>query len=128
MKYINRRTFLRGTGVALALPLLDIMGTRFAQASAPTRRMVNICCTLGLYRDSWMPTTAGRNYEASEYLSIIDRHREKYTVFSGLSHEEQTGRQAHNSEITWLTSARYPGMDGFQNTISIDQLVADHLG
>ena len=114
MKYINRRTFLRGTGVALALPLLDIMGPRFAQASAPTRRMVNICCTLGLYRDSWMPTTAGRNYEASEYLSIIDRHREKYTVFSGLSHEEQTGRQAHNSEITWLTSARHPGMDGFQ--------------
>jgi len=75
-----------------------------------------------------MPTTAGRNYEASEYLSIIDRHREKYTVFSGLSHEEQTGRQAHNSEITWLTSARHPGMDGFQNTISIDQLVANHLG
>ena len=128
MKYINRRTFLRGTGVALALPLLDIMGPRFAQASAPTRRMVNICCTLGLYRDSWMPTTAGTNYEASEYLSIIDRHREKYTVFSGLSHEEQTGRQAHNSEITWLTSARHPGMDGFQNTISIDQLVANHLG
>ena len=64
----------------------------------------------------------------SEYLSIIDRHREKYTIFSGLSHEEQTGRQAHNSEITWLTSARHPGMDGFQNSISLDQTVADHLG
>ena len=128
MKYINRRSFLRGTGVALALPLLDIMGPRFAHANAPTRRMVNICCTLGLYKDSWMPADEGKDYTPSQYLSIIDRHREKYTIFSGLSHEEQTGRQAHNSEITWLTSARHPGMDGFQNSISIDQVVADHLG
>ncbi len=128
MKTINRRSFLRGTGVVLALPLLDIMGPQFANASSPTRRMINICCTLGLYRDSWMPKDLGRNYTPSEYLSIIDRHREKYTIFSGLSHEEQTGRQAHNSEITWLTSARHPGMDGFQNSISLDQTVADHLG
>ncbi len=128
MKTINRRSFLRGTGVVLALPLLDIMRPQFANASSPTRRMINICCTLGLYRDSWMPKDLGRNYTPSEYLSIIDRHREKYTIFSGLSHEEQTGRQAHNSEITWLTSARHPGMDGFQNSISLDQTVADHLG
>ena len=128
MKTINRRSFLRGTGVVLALPLLDIMGPQFANASSPTRRMINICCTLGLYRDSWMPKDLGRNYTPSEYLSIIERHREKYTIFSGLSHEEQTGRQAHNSEITWLTSARHPGMDGFQNSISLDQTVADHLG
>ena len=128
MKTINRRSFLRGTGVVLALPLLDIMGPQFANASSPTRRMINICCTLGLYRDAWMPKDLGRNYTPSEYLSIIDRHREKYTIFSGLSHEEQTGRQAHNSEITWLTSARHPGMDGFQNSISLDQTVADHLG
>ena len=128
MKYINRRSFLRGTGVALALPLLDIMGPRFARANTPTRRMINICCTLGLYKDSWMPAGEGKHYTPSQYLSIIDRHREKYTIFSGLSHEEQTGRQAHNSEITWLTSARHPGMDGFQNSISIDQVVADHLG
>ena len=128
MKTINRRSFLRGTGVVLALPLLDIMGPQFANASSPTQRMINICCTLGLYRDSWMPKDLGRNYTPSEYLSIIDRHREKYTIFSGLSHEEQTGRQAHNSEITWLTSARHPGMDGFQNSISLDQTVADHLG
>jgi len=128
MKSINRRAFLRASGVALALPVLDIMGPAFAQSALPTRRMINICCTLGLYRDSWMPKTAGRDYQTSEYLSLIDRHRDSYTIFSGFSHEEQTGRQAHNSEITWLTSARHPGMDGFQNTISIDQLVADHLG
>ena len=83
MKTINRRSFLRGTGVVLALPLLDIMGPQFANASSPTRRMINICCTLGLYRDSWMPKDLGRNYTPSEYLSIIDRHREKIHYFFG---------------------------------------------
>ncbi len=128
MKWINRRTFLRSAGVAVALPLLDVMGPRVAMASEGMKRMLNICCTLGLYRGSWMPQSTGSSYEASEYLALIDEHRQHYTVVSGLSHEEQTGRQAHNSEITWLTSARHPGLDGFVNTISIDQVVANQLG
>ena len=115
MKTINRRSFLRGTGVVLALPLLDIMG-RIRRASSPTRRMINICCTLGLYRDSWMPKDLG-GITPSEYLSIIDRHREKYTIFSGLSHEEQTGNK-HNSGDYPADVREHPGMDGFQNSIS----------
>jgi len=125
---IDRRTFLRATGVALALPLLESMRPAFGNATQPPRRMVNICATLGLYSDYWFPKTAGAGYEASDYLALIDEHRDHYTLFSGLCHEEQTGRQAHNSEITWLTSARHPGLDGFQNTISVDQVVANHYG
>ena len=126
---IDRRTFLRATGVALALPLLESMRPAFAGSPAlPPRRMVNICATLGLYSDYWFPKTAGAGYEASDYLALIDEHRDHYTLFSGLCHEEQTGRQAHNSEITWLTSARRPGLDGFQNTISVDQVAANHYG
>ena len=123
---MNRRKLLKSTGVALALPLLEIHRT--ANAAAFTPRMLNICNTLGLYAASWVPATAGRDYPAGEYLSITDRHRAKYTIVSGLSHKEQTGRQAHNSEITWLTSAKHPGMDGFQNTVSIDQIAANQLG
>ncbi|MDE0035926.1 MAG: DUF1552 domain-containing protein [Gammaproteobacteria bacterium] len=126
---IDRRTFLRATGVALALPFLESMRPAFAGTVAkPPRRMVNICATLGLYSDYWFPKTAGAGYEASDYLALIDEHRDHYTLFSGLCHEEQTGRQAHNSEITWLTSARHPGLDGFQNTISVDQVVSNHYG
>lgn len=126
---IDRRTFLRATGVALALPFLESMRPAFAGTTAqPPRRMVNICATLGLYSDYWFPKTAGGGYEASDYLTLIDEHRDHYTLFSGFCHEEQTGRQAHNSEITWLTSARHPGLDGFQNTISVDQVVANHYG
>ena len=126
---INRRTFLRASGVAMALPLLESMSPAFARAAAtPPRRMVNVCNTLGLYSESWFPKAAGTGYEATEYLSLIDQHRSQYTLFSGYAHEEQSGRQPHNSEITWLTAARRPGLDGFRNTISLDQVAANHLG
>ncbi len=126
---IDRRTFLRASGVALALPFLPSLQPAFARTTGEApRRMVNICATLGLYSDSWFPKTAGADYAPSEYLALIDEHRDHYTLFSGLCHEEQTGRQAHNSEITWLTSAKHPGLDGFQNTISLDQVVANHFG
>ena len=126
---INRRTFLRASGVAMALPLLESMSPAFARAAATApRRMVNVCNTLGLYSESWFPKAAGTGYEATEYLSLIDQHRSQYTLFSGYAHEEQSGRQPHNSEITWLTAARRPGLDGFRNTISLDQVAANHLG
>ena len=126
---INRRTFLRASGVAMALPLLESMSPAFARAAAAApRRMVNVCNTLGLYSESWFPKAAGTGYEATEYLSLIDQHRSQYTLFSGYAHEEQSGRQPHNSEITWLTAARRPGLDGFRNTISLDQVAANHLG
>ncbi len=125
---LDRRTFLKGSGVLLALPLLETMRSARAGIGIAPRRMVNICNTLGLYTPSWLPEQTGANYETTEYLELLEEHRQHYTVFSGLSHEEQTGRQAHNSEITWLTSARHPGLDGFQNTISVDQLAANHLG
>ena len=121
----NRRRFLKASGVALALPLLE--STSLAVTAAPNR-MVNICGTLGFYADSWFPKTTGIEYEPSEYLKHIDEFRDRYTLFSGLGHKNQSGRQAHNSEITWLTSAEHPGLDGFVNTQSLDQVAADHLG
>ncbi len=126
---LDRRTFLRASGVALALPLLESMAPALARAAAVApKRLVTVCSTLGLYSSSWFPRTAGADYEATEYLTLLDQHRSRYTLFSGFSHEEQSGRQPHNSEITWLTAARRPGLDGFRNSISVDQVAANHLG
>ena len=126
---LDRRTFLRASGVALALPLLESMAPVLARAAAGApKRLVTVCSTLGLYSSSWFPKTAGADYEATEYLRLLDQHRSRYTLFSGFSHEEQSGRQPHNSEITWLTAARRPGLDGFRNSISVDQVAANHLG
>ena len=70
----------------------------------------------------------GSDYETTEYLEILKQHRDDSTIFSGLSHPDQNGKQPHDTEITWLTAARNPGLGGFKNTISVDQVAAKKLG
>ncbi len=127
---ISRRAFLRGTGVSLALPFLDAMWPQrllAAQATAP-RRLVAVCTSLGIYGPALFPKQTGRDYESTPYLDMIKEHRNDVTVFSGLSHPEQAGADGHSSEMTWLTSARHPGLGGFRNSISLDQFVAEKIG
>ena len=126
---LNRRTLLQASGVSLALPLLESMRPlQGAATDAPPKRMVFVCPTLGLHPPLLWPQTPGADYESTPYLELLKDHQQDFTLFSGLSHEDQTGRQPHDSEMTWLTSARKPGMGGFRNTISVDQLAATRLG
>jgi hypothetical protein len=126
---ISRRTALKASGVAIALPLLESMNPVLADdPEAPPRRMVLICNTLGLHPPSLFPTTPGSNYESTEYLDLLSEHRNDITLFSGLSHPDQNGGMPHDTEMTWLTAARNPGLGGFKNSISIDQLAASKLG
>lgn len=129
---LSRRTFLRGTGVTMALPFLEAMLPlrAFAAASATTapKRMVAICTSLGIYGPALFPKETGRGYGSTPYLDLLKDYRDDFTIFSGLSHPEQSGPDGHASEQTWLTSARHPGMGGFRNTISIDQSIAEKIG
>ena len=126
MKAIDRRTLLKASGVSLVLPLLESMTPVFGSTSsfAPPQRTVFVCTTLGLYPPNLWPKKTGAGYESTPYLKLLEEHRQDFTLFSGLQHEDQTGRQPHDSEMTWLTSARKPGMGGFRNSISIDQVIA----
>jgi len=129
-KRLNRRTFLRAAGVALALPTLESMTPlAFAreQLDAP-KRMVMICTSLGLHGPSLFPKDSGKGYGSTPYLDLIKEHRNDFTLFSGLSHPDQAGADGHSSQMTWLTAARNPGLGGFRNTISIDQFVREKLG
>ncbi len=129
---LSRRTFLKGSGVALSLPFLDAMLPQRLLAdgskAAPPRRMVCICTSLGLHAENLFPETPGRDYTPTPYLEMLKDHRDDFSVFSGLSHPEQSGRDGHSSEMTWLTSAKNPGLAGFRNTISIDQYIAEKIG
>ena len=62
---LSRRTFLRGVGVAMALPLLESMTPVFARAREPEspRRMFAVCNNLGLLPDRFFPKNSGRDYE-----------------------------------------------------------------
>ena len=127
---ISRRTFLRGTGVALALPFLDAMwpqGASAAETAAP-KRLVAVCTSLGIYGPAFFPKETGADYTSTPYLDVLKEHRNEFTVFSGLCHPDQAGADGHSSEMTWLTSARHPGLGGFHNSISIDQFLAEKIG
>ena len=125
---ISRRRFLQGTGVAMALPLLDAMLPRTARAaSAGTpRRMFGICNNLGLRPDLFFPAGTGRDYVASPYLKLLEAHREDFTVISGVSHPNVDG--GHPSDISFLTAAPHPASSSFRNTISLDQYMAERIG
>ncbi len=92
------------------------------------RRTVAICGGLGFHTPYLFPESEGRGYESTPYIEILREHRDHFTLFSGLSHPEQNGNNGHASSLTWLTSAPRPGLAGFKNTVSLDQLIAAHLG
>ncbi len=127
--HFSRRAFLQGTGAALGLPLLDAMTPAFAAGSAkPPKRFVAMCAGLGFHAPFLFPKETGRGYALTPYLEALKDHRDDLTVLSGLSHPEQNGNNGHASEMTWLTSAKRPGLAGFRNTISIDQLISEKIG
>ncbi|GAB5406062.1 MAG: DUF1552 domain-containing protein [Aureliella sp.] len=130
---LHRRTLLRGLGVSLALPMLDAMspavaraGDRSAGTDQTPRRMIGICNNLGLLPNKFFPAQAGRGYELSPYLQLLEKHREDFTVFSGVWHPDVDG--GHPADICFLTAAPHPGSGGFRNTISIDQFIAERIG
>src|SRR5665213_1481510 len=125
---LSRRTLLRGMGVSLALPLLNVMfpaGAR-AQGTAVPRRMFGICNNLGVLPSEFFPSEAGHDYTPSPYLKLLQDHRKDFTVFAGVSHPNVDG--GHPSDISFLTAAPHPASSSFRNTISLDQYVAERVG
>jgi len=122
---IDRRTLLAGGGAALALPWLEAMGSR-AYGDEPTerepRRIVLINLNLGLYAPALFPKQAGADYEASEYLKILERFRNDFTIISGLSHPAVVGGHSAEARI-------FNGPPSSQKMgISLDQYAAMFLG
>ena len=126
---ISRRAALKASGIVIALPLLESMKPAIGhEDAAPPKRMVLICNALGLHSPSLFPKTPGADYANTEYLELLQAHRSDFTIFSGLSHPHQNGKEPHDTEMTFLTAAINPGLGGFKNSISVDQIAAMHLG
>ena len=128
-RHLSRRAFLRGMGTVLSLPFLEAMTPAFTRATTqPPKRFVAMCATLGFHTPFLHPKETGTGYTITPYLEPLKDLRDDFTVISGLEHAEQNGANGHTSEFTWLTSAKHPGLAGFKNTISIDQLIAEKIG
>lgn len=111
----------------MGLPMLECFTPRHvrgAESSRVPRRMVCINTPLGLHPPHFFPKTAGRDYELSPYLEVLQDFRQDFTVISGLAHPDVG--PSHDSNQSFLTAAPHPERRaGFKNSISLDQFAAE---
>src|SRR5215217_3931498 len=88
-KHLSRRTFLRGVGATVALPLLDSMvsaQTPVVQtAAAPKARFVAFYVPHGATMDKWTPATDGTGFAFTEILKPLEPFRDRINIVSGLA-------------------------------------------
>ncbi len=126
--FIDRRHFLRGLGMALALPAFDSLNVGFAAAVSETdpRRLICIGNHLGFWPGGFFPTGDGRDYAISQTLAPLQAHRGDFTVFSHLDHDAKGG---HGAVHSFLTGVKKEEAAGFpEKNISIDHVAAEHVG
>ena len=127
-KQLSRRTVLRSAGIAMGIPWLSAMNRAFAdgQPNQSPRRFVAMTLGLGLHAENLFPEKEGRDYQPTRYLKNLEDLRDRYTVVSGTSHPDVSG--GHRAEASLLSAAPMGRGAQARTTISIDQLMAKHLG
>src|SRR5687768_3644293 len=134
-KHLPRRTFLRGMGVTLALPLLDSMvpaRTLFAQTAAKAApRLGFVYIPHGAIMDKWTPAAEGAGFEFTPILKPLEPFRDRLNVISGLGHKAADTTAVHSlSPTTWLSGVRpkaTQGVDAFAG-VTADQIAAQSIG
>jgi hypothetical protein len=136
-KSLPRRTFLRGMGVTLALPMLDAMTPALARGNeAKTAvRLGFVYVPNGIIMDRWTPSAVGRNFEFASTMKPLEAFREHLLVLSGLA--QVNGRALGDGAgdharagATFLTGVHPKKTEGanIQAGISADQIAARELG
>jgi hypothetical protein len=134
-KSLPRRTFLRGVGATLALPLLVSMipaRTLLAQTAAkPLPRLGFVYVPHGAIMDKWTPATVGAGFEYTPILKPLEPFRDYVNVVSGLGHKAADTTAVHSlSPTTWLSGVRpkaTQGVDAFAG-VTADQIAAQMIG
>jgi len=132
---LPRRTFLRGMGATLALPLLDAMVPAASAAAKTTvkapRRLGYVYIPMGMNPQPWTPAEVGRLTQLSSSLSPLTPHIDDITVVTNLeikkAHISGNHASANSSFLTCVRPKRTEGSD-YVNGISVDQIVAQQVG
>ncbi len=133
---LPRRKFLRGAGVALSLPWLSTLGSRSARAATaaatPPLRSAFIYFPNGVWGKDWVPTSEGSDYSLSPSLEPLAEIREHCLVLTGLDKKNSHGGDGHYAKtanfLTGMPVSKTTGKDISSGGISIDQLIAKHIG
>jgi len=137
---IDRRKFLRGTGVALALPWFESF-TEFANGAKRNTDCKRLACFYmpdGIpvpreddpaFNDwSWFPHGRGKDFTFTKCLEPLEPIRDDVTVLGGLSHPSARSIHGHSNADQFLTGAPTGGSGEYRNSISIDQMFAAQAG
>lgn len=127
-KTLDRRTILKGLGVSLALPHLDIMA---ATKSSTPKRMMFIYSPNGYYQPNVLPKKTGKNWDLPFSLTPLKDIKKDVLYISGLDRIRALGTGVHaQAACTWLTSS--PPSEtldgGFPTNKTLDQMIAGKIG
>lgn len=135
---LSRRTLLRGSGAALALPMLDIMipgSVSAAQAASAPNRVAFVFFPNGAIMKDWTPTRDGAEFDLPRTLQPLQDVRQDLTVITGLAHDKARangdGAGDHaRSSAAFLTGSQPRKTDGADIKLgqSVDQACAEQVG
>ena len=132
---LPRRTFLRGVGATLALPLLDAMvpaaSAMAKTAAAAPRRLGYVYIPMGMNPEPWTPSEVDRLTKLSSSLAPLTPHLDDVSVITNLeidaAHISGNHASANSSFLTCVRPKRTEGSD-YVNGTSVDQIAARRIG
>ncbi|MBV8843427.1 MAG: DUF1552 domain-containing protein [Bryobacterales bacterium] len=136
-KHLPRRTFLRGVGAAVALPLLDSMvaaQTPLAKtAASPKSRLSCIYVPHGATMYKWTPEKEGGGFEFPEILTPLEKFRDRVNVITNLAHPAAGGVGSdagadHARSAAVYLSGVHPEQGSVHVGTTLDQYVAEAIG
>src|SRR2546423_8218026 len=135
---LPRRTFIRGVGATLALPLLDAMVPAMSAQSKTSRsapRFAAIYCGNGANMNDWTPATEGAGFAFSPILKPLEAFRDRTLVFTGLDNfpatdQGDSGGQHPRAAPAFMSCVHPKQTEGadVQAGTTIDQLIAQQIG
>ncbi len=126
----SRRQFLKGAGVAIALPMLESLPSVQAaqKAKQPVKRFVCLSNNYGVYQKAFFADSSqmGAKYDMPETLKALEKHRKDITLFQNLDHGFTGG---HQGVPVFLSGVRPILAHNYvEGNISLDQKLAEHHG
>ena len=134
-KSLPRRTFIRGIGVSIALPLLDAMVPALPSvaygAGQPSRRLGIVYVPNGIAMEYWTPNSTGRDFELTPILQPLTPVRDRFVIISGLNGQRNAPAQSSHAAASTRFLTGVPGRqtsEGMEAGASIDQIAARAFG
>jgi len=135
-KHLSRRTFLRGAGVGVGLPLLQAMipaaVAEELTAARPQPRYGFVYTPHGVILKHWVPETVGRDFALQTILSPLEPFRDQLTILSNLAMrpDNVAGSGHATSNSTFLSGAFAKDTRGadVEAGTTIDQIIAAKIG